>query len=345
MQQLIEHTLDAAAVAAAHVIVSPDPHPGDLARACVALVGVDRCSALSGGRAMAAPAVIVVGGPGEEAAMWHWAQQLGAQGVIQLPDAGPWLSERLLDLAEPVTGDTRALVLISAAGGAGASTLATAVAVRAAQSGQDPILVDADPGAGALEVTLGEPDLVPEPGWQRFAAVSGRLPREELAGLPRASGVRLLGWQPHDGSALLSPQWRNALAAVVAAARREAALTIVDLGRPYVDALAGLTQAHTDVIIVVPARLRSVIAASRMRDAIGQYWTGTPRLVVRDVGGAMSPQQIGTILAADVVAELGSDPRCRDDEERGRPAGTRRRSAVGRCADRLLALQPHSEAA
>src|SRR6185295_2350808 len=93
--------------------------------------------------------------------------------VAVLPEAEKWLIDRLLEAAEPAA-EAPVIGVIGGRGGAGASVLATALALTAAEAGLRPLLIDADPLGGGLDLLL---DAEREPGlrWPGLSTVRGRL--------------------------------------------------------------------------------------------------------------------------------------------------------------------------
>ncbi len=84
------------------------------------------------------------------------------------------------------------IAFVPASGGLGSSTLAAAVAVRAAAASRSSVLVDLDPWGGPKDVLLG---LEQEPGWRwpELSEVAGIVDGQGLADeLPMACGVPVL---------------------------------------------------------------------------------------------------------------------------------------------------------
>ena len=84
------------------------------------------------------------------------------------------------------------IAFVPASGGVGSSTLAAAVAVRAAAAGRSVVAVDLDRESGCLDVVFG---LEQEPGWRwpELADVAGVVDglglADELPGLVRGAGA------------------------------------------------------------------------------------------------------------------------------------------------------------
>ena len=102
----------------------------------------------------------------------------GAQHVISLPEGESWLVGALSDAAEGYRRKGSVLAVVGGRGGAGASVLAAAVAVRAAADGDPVLLVDCDPLGGGLDLVLGAEDAA-GPRWPELtlAAAGCRPPR------------------------------------------------------------------------------------------------------------------------------------------------------------------------
>ena len=86
------------------------------------------------------------------------------------------------------------IAFIPASGGTGATTLAAAVAVRAAAAGRTPVVVDLDRFSGRLDVVLG---VEQQRGWRwtDLAEVAGVVDgRQLLRQLPSVRGVAVLGF-------------------------------------------------------------------------------------------------------------------------------------------------------
>jgi septum formation inhibitor-activating ATPase MinD len=108
------------------------------------------------------------------------------------------------------------IALVPATGGTGSTTLAAAVAVRAAAAGRSSVIVDLDRLAGRLDVVLG---IEEEDGWRwpDLAGVSGVVDGSQLLReLPMARGAAALSFGPADlggdtGAALApgapAPEW------------------------------------------------------------------------------------------------------------------------------------------
>ena len=273
-------------------------------------------------------AYAVTAGAPVDPAVWRAVGERGLAGVVELPQGGPWLAQRLQARQADAEPLGPALVVLSAVGGAGASTTAAALAVLAAEGGPV-VAVDGDPGPAGLESLLGLVDAPPH--LPRFAAARGRLTAGDLAGLPMAEGVRLLGWagQPPEGSG-----WSGCLPALLPACRAAGGTAVIDVGTRL--ELLPLLPGDAHAVLVAPARLRAVAVATHVLADVQSRFARTT-VLLRDVGGRAAPMTWARHWRGQEVLLLEHDPRAVDDENHGRPPGTRRRSSTARALRRVLA--------
>jgi len=276
------------------------------------------------------PALVLVTDREPSGALWSMAVDLGVEQVAVLPQARDWLLTRLVDA---VAGPGRAPVLgiVGARGGSGATTVACALAVTAARLGHEVILVDADPGGSGLDLVFGSER---EPGlrWYDLRAVRGRMrPGQLREELPLADGVRLLSWGPGPHE-LAAP----AVTAVLAAARSECDLVLVDLPRTFDDAALTAARACRQAVVVVPAEVRATAAAARV---VAQLDLLVPelRLVVRGPAPTgLDGQSIADALQLPLYAELRPEPGLAAALDRGLAPPVRTRTPLGAFSRRLV---------
>jgi hypothetical protein len=336
----VQAVQDAAAAAGVAVRVAAHWRAGEPGERLLAvLVGTDVAEELLGRGLPTGAPVLLVGPDSEAAPLWRLTGALGAAAAAPLPSAGAWLVQWLLERAGPVPSPAGTVVaaVFSACGGAGASTLTAALAVRAAEAGAAPLVVDADPGPAGIELLLADTGpLWPDDSlaaWPRFAGTRGFLAPDALGGLPVLQGVTCLGWGGLPDRADHG-QWRGALVSVCAAAGLAHRLVLLDCG-PALDVAAALPAAARPVL-VVPGSVRGLVAGRAALAELRGAFAAEVVVVLRDAGGARTP--------AGCEAELGSpgvwwdfDAQLALDEEVGRPPGTRGRSATAKAGRAVLA--------
>ncbi|WP_069813305.1 septum site-determining protein Ssd [Streptomyces sp. TP-A0874] len=281
------------------------------------LVGDDAAAGLVG-TAPRRPAVVLVGRDPDDAGIWRRAVAIGAEHVALLPDAETWLVDRIADATEGSGGQAVTVGVVGGRGGAGASTLACALAVTAARSGRRTVLVDGDPLGGGLDVLLGG-ESAEGLRWPAFARSSGRVAGGALEeSLPALHSLRLLSWDRGE-AVVVRPE---AARSVLAAARRRDGVVVVDLPR-RMDGAAAEALAQLDMgLLVVPAELRAVAAAQRISSAL--------RMVLRDLRvvvrgsptSGLRGEEIARLLGLPLVGELPSESGLARLVERGAVPGS-----------------------
>ncbi|MFD1053781.1 CpaE-like family protein [Terrabacter terrigena] len=252
------------------------------------------------------------------------------------------------------------IAFVPASGGLGSSTLAAAVAVRAAAASRSAVLVDLDPWGGPKDVLLG---LEQEPGWRwpELADVAGVVDGLGLADeLPMACGVPVLtrpgsgvapGAAPVGGDAL--DGWLDTVPDVVAGLADAHEVTVLDLPRDD-RVLASVAVLVDAVVVLVGSHVPQLAAAAAVvpevrrllggfREPVARSWDEAPLLpiepwavlrgnrVERDLESLVMDQ-----LDVPLVATIGDDRRLLAEVSEGLPPGARGRGAVVRAADELL---------
>lgn len=281
----------------------------------------------AGVRALPRRAGVVVATREEPAAEdFEAAFAVGAERLVVLPRDEGWLVERAATAVREPVEPGSLTVVGGCTGGAGASTLATALALTAERS----LLVDADGAGGGLDLLLGA-EWADGLRWPDLAGLRGRVDGAAvLASLPVAHGVHVLAPQ-RDAPAEVPAE---ALLAVVSAARAQGHPVVVDL--PHrAPLLADAVLADADLaVLVVPARVRALAAAGPLLE--GGAWSRAV-VVARTAPGGLSPAEVGAALGRPVVAELGHDRSALVRGERGEPPQVGARSPFGQVARTLQA--------
>jgi MinD-like ATPase involved in chromosome partitioning or flagellar assembly len=230
----------------------------------------------------------------------------------------------------------RLVAVVGASGGVGASTLATAVAVRAAHAAVDVVLVDGCPLGGGLDVVLGAeqergvrwPDLI--------GLVGSADARALLVRMPAAEGVRVLSFG-RDGSEPSS----EVAAAVVAALVAECGLVVVDASSAGGSVAASALEVADRVLVVAGDRLSQLSALSVVSRllASGSGRVGVEMAVcLRGPLSSLGPvaRVVESELHWPVLCSLADDRGLTVDLLHGVAPGARGQGPMTRAADEVL---------
>jgi secretion/DNA translocation related CpaE-like protein len=277
--------------------------------------------------------VVVTGEP--DADVWPAAVEVGAERVVVLPRDESWLVERVAAAVRAPVRPGWLAVVGGVCGGAGASTLATALAVAArTATGPDVLLVDGDGWGAGLDLLLGA-ERAQGLRWPELAGVSGRVAGPALAAaLPEGCGVPVLAASrdaPQEVPA-------EALLAVSVGARDSGCGVVVDL--PVRSAAAEPVLPEADLaVLLVPARLRAAAAARALVGGDRSPW-GSALLVSRPVPGGLTRHDVADVVGRPVFAELAADRSAVARSERGEPPSVAARSPFGLLTRQLLGRLP-----
>ncbi|GII98456.1 secretion/DNA translocation related CpaE-like protein [Sediminihabitans luteus] len=221
----------------------------------------------------------------------------------------------------------RAVAVVGACGGAGATTVATAVAHAVRRAGHAGVLVDLDGGGGGVDVHVGIED---EPGarWPELGDVRGEISGAELAAaLPRWRGTPVLSADRHRPRRLDA----EVLVDVLRALARAHDVTVLDAGRGAApsDVLARCSA----VVLVVPADLRGVAGAIAALATLSDAGAGVAGTVVRGVRGGVHPVEVEDVLQVPTLCAVPDDRRLGRNAAAAPALG--RRSTLGRLAHAL----------
>lgn len=317
---LLDDVLRLCAAAGVDVEVAPDSTAArpSWARASLVLVGDDVSVAINRAALRHRADVVLVSRDLDHGNIWERACGVGAEHVAVLPDAEPWLVSRLADAVDG--GGSRGLVVgvVGGRGGAGASTLAAAMAVTAMRAGRRAMLVDADPYGGGADLLFGGEHALGL-RWPDVASAKGRIGGEELVNsLPRMGELAVLSCDRHDPPELKA----EAMSSVLEAAVRACDMVIVDLPRRIDGAAQVALAAANVVLLLVPAEVRAAAAAARVASEVARF-ADDVRVVVRGPApGGLDAVDIASALGLPLAGQLKAEPDLALALERGEvPAG------------------------
>jgi secretion/DNA translocation related CpaE-like protein len=337
---LLDDVLRLAAAAGVDVDVAHDPVGARLGwtNAPLVLVGDDVSIAVGRATFRRRAGVVLVGRDLDDGTIWKRAVGVGAEHVALLPDAEPWLIARLADALDG--GGPRGLIVgvIGGRGGAGASTVAAALAVTAMRAGRRVMLVDADRCGGGADLLFGG-EHAAGLRWSDIAGANGRIAGEELHGaLPHIGELAVLSYDRGDPIDLRA----DAMSSVLAAAARVCDLVVADLPRHFDDAAGVVLEGADLVLLVVPAEVRAVAAAARIASEVTRLAENV-RVVVRGPApGGLAALDVAHALGLPLAGYLKAEPNLGARLERGEaPAGQGRGPLAEFCRE-LLASLPFS---
>ncbi|RJL20411.1 septum site-determining protein Ssd [Bailinhaonella thermotolerans] len=297
------------------------------------VVGADMAEAMASAGPPSRPGVLLVGTGPAPPDFWRRCVALGAGGALVLPDAERELVDRFAEATEPAGASAAVICVTGGRGGAGASVLSAALALTSAGQGRTTLLVDADPLGGGIDVLLGE-EAAPGSRWPDFAEREGRVSCAALReALPARGSLAVLSWDRRT-PAEVRPE---AMRAVLSAGVRGCDLVVVDLPRRLDPAAAEAVCRATTTLLVVPAEVRAVIAATRVLEALRAH-TGDVRAVLREgEGPGLDTEVVTHSLGVPMAGRLPAEPALAAALERGDPPGRDLRGPLARFCRRFLA--------
>ncbi|WP_163512240.1 septum site-determining protein Ssd [Fodinicola acaciae] len=344
---LLDDVLRLAAAACVEPEVAHDPAAARPHWQSAPLVVLDAAAAAACARARLPRRdwVVVVTDQADDSRVWEAATELAADHVMPLPASEPWLVDRLTAADGGPSADGRVVAVVGGRGGAGASVLAAGLAVTAVRMGLRPLLVDADPLGGGIDLALGGEQTAGLRWPDLTAGPPGRLNAPSLLkALPRVGELCVLSW---DRSDVLEAD-PAAVRAVLEAGRRGRDLVVVDLPRRPDDATTAAVQASDTTLLVVPAEVRGCAAAARMAKVLQPHCADL-RIVVRGPAPAgLKSRDLAKALGLPLAGLLRPEPGLAAALERGEPpAGKGAGPLADVCRSLLSSLEmlPVAEAA
>ena len=318
--ELLDDLLRLAAAGGSEVDVAADPVAARprYASAPLVVIGLDQLQPCVRARFPRRSRVIVAARDEAPGSAYATAQLLGAEHVVTLPLAEPWMVDRFAERFDPITGG-RILAVVGGRGGAGASILAGGLAMTAVRAGHRTLLVDADPLGGGLDLLLGWED-VDGLRWPALAGADGRVDSPALLrALPHRGDLVLLSFDRDE----LPSVPGEAMAATLDAGRRGRDVIITDLPRQLDDAATLALQAADRALLIVPAELRATAAAARVARTVRMHCEDLAVVVRGPAPGKLRPREVAAALSLPLAGSLRPEPGMCQALERGEaPAGS-----------------------
>lgn len=338
--QLLEDLLRLAAAAGVSLDVAHEAASGlrGWSSASLVLLGADLAARVAEQHPPRRDKVHVIGhGPLEES-LFRSALGAGAVDVVELPAAEAWLVELLSDAVDAADGGrggrARTLGVVAGSGGAGATTLACAVAVVASPE-ETTVLLDLDPLGPGVDRVVG---LDPGGGarWDALVTSRGRLGSRSLrAALPGRAGLAVLTWGAGRAVALDAASVRE----VLSAAQRGNDTVVVDLPRALDDVTAEVVTRCDAILVVVEATVAGVAAAGKVVSALRPL-NDELGLAVRAGQGAVPPHHVASVLGLPVLLEVPHQRRLAEHVDLGLGPVPSRRSPLARAVRSALLTPP-----
>lgn len=271
---------------------------------------------------------------------WQAATAVGADRVLGIPEDEAALVAVFGESGARNTGDGAVVAVVGGCGGAGASSLAAAVALEAARprstAGPTPwtLLVDADPLGAGLDLLLG---IEGQPGlrWSGLAVEGGRVSADALrAALPSYSPtLSVLACDRHVGDT--GAPTPTAATAVAEAGRSVGGLVVCDVPRLPSSVGDSLLDVADLVVVVVPATVRGGVAAEHVVARVSERNPNQGIVVRGPAPGGLRSSDLAESLSAPLLAAIRPEPGIELMLERGRFA-TGRRSPLAAGARAVL---------
>ena len=301
---------------------------GSASRVDVALHVVPSPSALESDddlrELQAAKAPLILASYGEPDGIVEKGLALGAADVLTLPQSPETLlfALRKAALANGTTESAKILTVFSPKGGSGKTVLATNIAVAAARSGVQTLLVDLDLQFGDAALATG---VTPRATIADLAGASGQMDIEKLKafvcpGPTPALGVLPAPTRPEDAQIIGKAE----LEAILGAARTAYGTIVVDTGPLFDTAMLAAVDCSDRLLIVCNPEITSLKNVRIGLETLERL--GFPRdrisVVVNRVGapGGVARRDIEEALETEIAYELPDDAAVPEALNRAMPA-------------------------
>ncbi|SNY70910.1 septum site-determining protein Ssd [Paractinoplanes atraurantiacus] len=329
---LLDDLLRLAAAGGTQVDVAPDPVAARARYGLAPLVmlGADQLQACGRARLPRRSRVAVVYRGELPPVLDRLARASGAEHIIELPTAEAWVVDRFAEQRDQPVG--RVVAVIGGRGGAGASILSSGLAVTAAGAGHRTLLIDGDPLGGGLDLLLGWEH---EDGlrWSSLAETEGRVdPPALIRALPHRGDLVLLSFARNESPPVPAP----AMAATIDAARRARDVIVADLPRRLDDAGVLALESADRALLIVPAEVRAVAAATRVAQMVLTHRDELSVVVRGPAPGRLKPRDVASSLKLPLAGALRPEPAMCQALERGIAPGETGRGELAELCRRLV---------
>lgn len=341
---------------------SPRPTEGEWARLPVVVLEAESAAASARAGLPRRQGVLVVVGAGEaEADVLRSAVRLGAEEVLELPADAQSLLTALSRRGATGAGGGGVIAVIGGHGGAGASVLASALALTAPLPS---LLVDLDPAGPGLDLLMGVerqeglrwPDLRLHDGRVDSDALRRALPRTEETTVLASSYVdtgRHGADEPHStvprGLSTALPAMPSAIATrSVLSVGEDGGMTVVcDVSCQRTESAVAAIEAAELCVLVVRADVPSCASAVRAARWLSEH-TADAGLVVRGPApGGLRGADVESALGLPLLSAMSPEPGLAKRLEHGGVSFARRSplAAASRTIHHLHARRPGAGAA
>lgn len=316
-------------------------HTDDVPRLCrhASLVVVDSEAIDVVGEALRGQSadVVVVTDDAGRLSVWEAAVRVGASRVLTQPADDAVLLELVALASEPAGPAGPLLAVVGGRGGVGASTLAIALAWAAAEQNRPVTLVDLDGFGGGLDVALGL-ERVDGLRWPQLCSTRGVVAsaalREQLPAIGDVAVVSVAAPAVADDPVVTMPD-RAALASVLDATRRASGVVVVDLPRASTELADTVIVDATAVVLVVPAEVRAVAAATTCLRRLHTFRDDVHLVVRTDARGRLRDNDVTSALGLEHLATVRHEPGLTTASDAGEIMRWLRRSRLGRTAKQV----------
>ena len=284
---------------------------------------------------------IVVVGAGDGAVSWPEAIGLGADHTVRLPGDDAELVRVLSEIRRPRRHRAGAIAVIGGHGGAGASVLAAATALRLSDNGTHTMLFDVDDHGGGTDLLLGL-ESVSGLRWQDLTVERGAVDGDALTAVLPRCGPHLSVLAPRrpgtgDGDAPIRP---DAVVTALDAARSHGTPVVIDTPRTAGALRDGVVDSVDLVVLVTIASLHAVSATRAVIPGILDRGADMALVVRGPSPGGLRARAIADAVGLDLLTSYRPDPRLPSRLERDRlrvPA----RGPLRRASEAIIARAAH----